>query len=380
VKKLTDKEILFLADPKNMHTKKLLQEMKSYYNGKTFSILNGGKYFKDDKIIYERKNYTSRNKFLKFIETNKLINKIKSENIELIHIHFLSPSYFFYKKLFKNTKVIITFWGSDLYRIPTSSRLKKYLQKQVIKQADIITVVQEKMVKDFHEIFGFENKPIYVTRFGSPIDFMLIDKIDEKKEKEFKEKYKVPEDDIVLTLGYSSDPNKNHEYMINEIMILNKNKKNLFIFIPMTYGNNEHREKIKKYCQEILQKNNIRYVILQDYMNDQEVAILRKITDIMVNVQDTDAFSASMQESLYAGGIVINGSWLNYDELSKKGAYYETISELKPGALSSKIEYIIDNLKELKEKAKINKEIIRNINDFDMREEWVKVYNKVLEA
>jgi len=148
----------------------------------------------------------------------------------------------------------------------------------------------------------------------------------------------------------------------------------------MTYGNNEHREKIKKYCQEILQKNNIRYVILQDYMNDQEVAILRKITDIMVNVQDTDAFSASMQESLYAGGIVINGSWLNYDELSKKGAYYETISELKPGALSSKIEYIIDNLKELKEKAKINKEIIRNINDFDMREEWVKVYNKVLEA
>jgi hypothetical protein len=31
-------------------------------------------------------------------------------------------------------------------------------------------------------------------------------------------------------------------------------------------------------------------------MNDQEVAILRKITDIMVNVQDTDAFSASMQE------------------------------------------------------------------------------------
>jgi hypothetical protein len=66
--------------------------------------------------------------------------------------------------------------------------------------------------------------------------------------------------------------------------------------------------------------------------------------------------------------------------LSKKGAYYETISELKPGALSSKIEYIIDNLKELKEKAKINKEIIRNINDFDMREEWVKVYNKVLEA
>lgn len=377
---MKEKEILFLGDYTSLYTKKLLHELKRYYKGMTFSILNEAKYIKNGEIIYETNNYKNKNKFLKFKDINKLINKIKSKNIEVVHIHFLSPSYFFYKKLFNNTKLIITFWGSDLYRVPKSSRLNKYLQKQVIKQADIITVVQEKMVRDFHETFGFENKPVYVTRFGSPIDFMLIDKIDEKKEKEFKEKYKVPEDDIVLTLGYSSDPNKNHEYMINEIMILNKNKKNLFIFIPMTYGNNEHREKIKKYCQEILQKNNIRYVILQDYMNDQEVAILRKITDIMVNVQDTDAFSASMQESLYAGGIVINGSWLNYDELSKKGAYYETISELKPGALSSKIEYIIDNLKELKEKAKINKEIIRNINDFDMREEWVKVYNKVLEA
>ena len=102
---MTDKEILFLADPKSMHTKKLLQEMKSYYNGKTFSILNGGKYFKDDKIIYERKNYTSRNKFLKFIETNKLINKIKSENIELIHIHFLSPSYFFIRSYLRILKL-----------------------------------------------------------------------------------------------------------------------------------------------------------------------------------------------------------------------------------------------------------------------------------
>jgi len=376
---MKEKEILFLGDYTSLYTKKLLHELKRYYKGMTFSILNEAKYIKNGEIIYETNNYKNKNKFLKFKEINKLINKIKSKNIEVVHIHFLSPSYFFYKKLFNNTKLIITFWGSDLYRVPKSSRLNKYLQKQVIKQADIITVVQEKMVRDFHETFGFENKPVYVTRFGGPIDLPLFDKVKNDDEKKFKEKYKIGDNNIVITLGYSADPCKNHEYMIDEIMSLNQVIKNLFIFIPMTYGSNEHREHIKKYCQETLQKNNVRYVILEDYMSDQEVAVLRNITDIMVNVQDTDAFSASMQESLYAGSIVINGSWLNYDELTKRGAYYETISELKPGALSSKIEYIIHNFYSLKEKAKINKEIIKNINDFNMIENWVKVYNKILE-
>lgn len=374
---MEEKEILFLADHTSIYTKNLLSILKKKYNEEDFSVLSHGIYFKNEEKIFERRN--PKNRLLKLIEIKKTVKKIKARNILMIHIHFLSPHYFFYRKIFKNTKVIITFWGSDLYRVPKKSKINKFLQKQIIKKADIVTVAREKMIADFHKIFGFENKPIYLTRFPVPIDFRLIDSIKEQELQLFRKKYDIKDNDFILTLGYSSDPGKNHEYMIDEIVKVNQKFKNLFIFLPMTYGNFEHREKIKKYCEENLIKNNIQYVILENYMDKQEVAILRKVTDIMINVQNTDALSASMLESLYAENIVINGSWLNYDELVEKGVYFETIPELKPGVLSSKVEYILNNYNLLKEKTKVNKEIIYRMNNLDdIIEEWEKVYNMVL--
>ncbi|HBT51452.1 MAG TPA: hypothetical protein DEA49_04995 [Petrotoga sp.] len=372
------KEILFLADHTSIYTKNLLSILKKKYNEEDFSVLSHGIYFKNGEKIFERRNH--KNKLLKLLEIKKMAKKIRARSVLMIHIHFLSPHYFFYRKIFKNTKVIITFWGSDLYRVPKKSKINKFLQKQIIKKADIVTVAREKMIADFHKIFGFENKPIYVTRFPIAKDLKLIDSIKEQDLQLFREKYGVKDNDFIITLGYSSDPGKNHEYMIDEIVKLNQKFKNLFIIIPMTYGNSEHREKIKKYCEENLQKNNIQYVILENYMDNQEVAILRKITDVMINVQNTDALSASMMETLFAENIVINGDWLNYDELLENGVYFETIPELKSGVLSSKVEYILNNYNTLKEKTKVNKEIIYRMNNLDdIIEDWLKVYNMVLE-
>lgn len=373
------KEILFLADHTSIYTRNLLSMLKKKYNEEDLSMLSHGIYFKNGEKIFERRNH--KNKLLKVLEIKKMVKKIKRRNILMVHLHFLSPHYFFYRKIFKNAKVIITFWGSDLYRVPQKSKINKFLQKQIIKKADIVTVAREKMIADFHKIFGFENKPIYVTRFPGGVDLKVIDSIKEQEPQLFRKKYGVKDNDFILTLGYSSDPSKNHEYMIDEIVKLNQKFENLFIIIPMTYGNSEHREKIKIYCKKNFQKKNVQYVILENYMTDQEVAILKKITDVMINVQNTDALSASMMEALYAGNIVINGAWLDYDELVENGVYFETISDLKPGVLSSKIEYILNNYNMLKDKTKVNKEIIYRMNNLDdIIKDWMKVYNMVLEG
>ncbi len=320
---------------------------------------------------------------------NKYFNKIDTifkfkkmiKNVDLVHINFLSPSYFLFNHFLKNTKLIVTFWGSDLYRTPNNSKKSKFLQKQIIKNANIITVVNKKMIPVFHETFGFEEIPIYETRFGLPIDFDQIDEIGQKEINEFKKEYNISNEQIIITLGYSADPKKNHEYMIEEIIRLSKRIKNIFIIIPLTYGSKVHREKIKTLCNNRFKENEINYKILEEFMSDNDVAKLRKATDIMINIQDTDAMSASMQESLYAGNIVINGSWLPYDELREAGAYYETIDELKEGILSNKIEYIIRNFDKLKEKTKVNKKIIYERSSWDNNiGSWIEVYNKLLEG
>ncbi|PWJ88098.1 glycosyltransferase involved in cell wall biosynthesis [Oceanotoga teriensis] len=357
-------KILNLTINDSIYSKKYENQIK--INSKNIEIVN----FFGSKL--KNKYFNKINMILKLKKTIK--------DFDLVHINFLTPSYFLYNCFFKHTKLIVTFWGSDLYRYPNSSKKIKFLQKKIINNADIITVVNKKMIPVFHETFGFENKPIYETRFGLPIDFDQIDKINKNEINDFKKKYHIPDKYYIITLGYSSDPRKNHEYMIDEIIKLSKKRSNIFIFIPLTYGNEKHKEKIKKLCDNTFKKYDINYKVLEDYMTNEEIAKLRKANDIMINIQDTDAMSASMQESLYAGNIVINGSWLPYSELLEDGAYYETIDKLKKGTLSEKIQYIINNFDELKEKSKINKKIIHERSSWENNiKSWIEVYNKLLE-
>jgi len=369
---------LFLAEYNSQFTRNLLDKLTNASQGYEYAVLSGRNYYKDGNLVYQGNNKS--NKLAKLIEARRLLNKVNVQTFDIVHIHFLSPIYLFYRNIFKARKVVVTFWGSDLYRIPKESKLRKFMQRDVIKHADAITVVNKKMIRDFQETFGFEDKTIFVTKLPVLVDLQIIDTLDQQAIELFRERYRIQRDDIILTLGYSADPRKNHEYMINEVLELNRNIKNIFVFLPMTYGNKEYREKIKKYCEETFQKHGVKYAVLENFMSDQEVAILRKTTDIMVNVQDTDALSASMEESLYAGSIVINGAWLNYDELLEDGAYYETIPELKPGILASKLEYVIRNLPDLKSKARINREIIAKRNDWsEATQNFITLYDKLLE-
>ena len=57
--------------------------------------------------------------------------------------------------------------------------------------------------------------------------------------------------------------------------------------------------------------------LLRQLLDEEKMAKLRCISDIMLHAQPTDAFSASVQECLYCGAIVFNGAWLVYNELDE---------------------------------------------------------------
>ena len=53
------------------------------------------------------------------------------------------------------------------------------------------------------------------------------------------------------------------------------------------------------------------------------LAVIGFITaDIVINVQDTDALSGSLQSHLYCGNVCIFGEWLNYSPFINNGVYY----------------------------------------------------------
>lgn len=369
-------EILIIINTNSMYFKGLRENLKKIYSDYIISFFSVEtlEYRTDEEIIW--RGSEEINVIQKIFLVQKVLKIMKSRNIKLININFVSPSLFLFNDIFEYIPTIATFWGSDLYRIPRNSGIYKRLQKSILKRCSYITSDNKDMEELIYKTYRCQDKPYLETKFGLPIDFELFKKISQEDIKEFKEKYSIPEKSIVITLSYSSDPKKNHEYMIDEVLKLKDNYDKLYVFIPMAYGNREHCLKIKNYCKKQFGGNNVKYCVIDKFIADEEVAKLRNTTDIMINVQTTDSMSSSMLESIYAGNIVINGAWLPYDNIAKEGIYFEKIDNILPGMLSNKIQEIIKDMSNYKVKCIKNPEIVYKLSSWENNiKNWKKAYD-----
>lgn len=145
---------------------------------------------------------------------------------------------------------------------------------------------------------------------------------------------------------------------------------NIHLVFPLAYGGNS-KELIKVALD---QNKNIKYTILDQFYDFHEIAKLRSVIDILINIQPTDQFSGSMQETLYAGGWVLAGSWLPYQQLTE---------------LTSKL-ILIDSVDDVAEKlnamvvngckkSEDNNELVRNfIKKSSSWEENIPIWDDIL--
>ncbi|SKA86236.1 Glycosyl transferase 4-like [Caloramator quimbayensis] len=313
-----------------------------------------------DEKYYDLKSEGIINNLLVINDENEFLNALNNINYyDIIHIHYVTPLFAKYSKQIKKKceKLVVTIWGSDYYRSDYEIRR---IQKELYDEADLITFDNEETMKDFINFYGdhLKNKTT-VNRFGLTA-LEHIDEIDNYDKKILKKQFGIPEDYIVITCGYNATKAHNHIKIIQELNnVKNKLHNNIFLLFPMTYG------KEQAYILEVkqlLDRSGFKFKIIEDFMNFKEVAIYTKLTDIMIQLQTTDTLSASMQEHLYSGNIVITGEWLPYKILEDKDIFFIKVKEINE--LGEKLVEIINNLDYYKEKCK-NKEKIKEISAWD---------------
>jgi len=209
--------------------------------------------------------------------------------------------------------------------------------------------------------------------FGNSI-FDIIKKLDNPGiEDDYRKELGIPADKMTLTCGYNGSKGQQHLKILEAIMKLDPSlRKNIFLLLPMTYGTTA------EYLREIIgqiNKTGLPYRIFTTLMNANEVAKLRISTDIVVNIQTTDAFSASLQEHIMAGNILIVGEWLPYDYLKENDIYhFKTNLDDLPEKLSMCLA-TIDLHKQMAEK---NKEKIYNFSSWNNTiKDWISIYNEL---
>lgn len=289
---------------------------------------------------------------------NRLILHL-AEDYDIIDIQSLFKSMYSYlvpRFKAKGKKVKVHIWGSDFYKnLPEWVRW----QVQVYDNADIIQIATEQMRLDFVNRFPQYKDKIRIGVFGNQ---HLDDLIDFKKHPERTDFSFLTEDcqgKIIITCGYNARPRHQHIKIIEALNKLPNDIRNKIIALfPMTYLRD------KDYLKQVeneLENAHFRYVIINNYLTEDQLMSLRMMTDLYINIIESDALSSSTQEHLFCGNVVLVGDWLPYAIFEENGLFYLKTSLTQ---LYDNVYYAITNLNELKIKSEKNSERLYNLTSW----------------
>jgi len=128
-----------------------------------------------------------------------------------------------------------------------------------------------------------------------------------------------------ITVGNNSNGSEGQQHLGIIESISKYNFENVFFIFPVTYGISDH------YLSQIsaaLKNLKMPSVLLTEFMTSKQIASLRLLSSFFIQLQITDTLSGAMLEHLYAGSVVITGSWLKYDVLDKMGMYLQKVDHV----------------------------------------------------
>lgn len=290
----------------------------------------------------------------------------------IIDIHFFGTFYYLMINQLKKLKrkVKITVWGSDFYRAKDSRKEK---QRQFYKKVDCIQVATLQVKRDFINYYAEFDEKIRIAHFGLNT-YDVITRISKNENRTTtRDFFDLPQDKIIITCGSNGIEQQQHLHIIDAIENLDQEiKKKAFVLVPMTYGLDID---YKAVVEKQLVKLKIPYKILDQNLTIENICRLRIITDIAINIQKTDAFSATIQEHLFAKNVLIVGDWLPYSKLDDFNVFY---FRTEKESLNQKIEYCITNFTTLKEETKNNIERMNAITSWNANlKNWIAIYSEM---
>lgn len=329
-----------------MAKKRIVQfeSFSSIYNSKLQNELKCNKSFNESfelvtiNLVEEQKAfegtngyrpYASIGKFKKifyWIKFNKYLKcKYPYHYGDIVHIQYVSHCYLLIYPFLSSSfdKLILSFWGSDLLR-QRSVVLKG--MKLLFHKAKIITFETDQMKHIFQERVGKSfDKNIRLVKFGISA-LADIDNISGDDINKFKSNYGISCGSKYITIGYNRNKAHRHIEVLESMLKHKVPNDDVFIILPWTYGTEDdvYKRQIKN-----LIEGNYKYVFLEEKLSDKEIACLRCVTDILVQVQTTDSLSSTMLETLYAKNEVLTGSWLPYKELFDLGISMKLVDDTK---------------------------------------------------
>lgn len=308
-------------------------------------------------------------------------NHIEPKNFDILHFHFCVSSNLEYLHFVKkNTKVICSFWGSDLFRV--SNTHNNYYVSKALNNASIITVQSPEMALTIKAKYGNHLsdiiRDIRFTISTEIYDAINLYRNDAKTLEEFKSKHNIKHEKYLVALGHNAFKENNHIKMIEALKNLPLAYKNKISFVlHLSYGRKE--DYINNLKEIVLNAKDLDFIIIEDFMGPDEISKLRLITDIMIQAPISDALSGAMTEVLYSDNKVIAGGWLPYGILRRNQIQFEEFDKFED--LPLKLIKTLENTNTQLTASNLNKNSIENfIFPNRTSNEWIDLFNDLNNA
>ena len=261
---------------------------------------------------------------------------------------------------------IITFWGSDILMIDQKGAER---MKGLLDCSKYINIGTEHMHDKLREFYGdvYDDKCRYVG-FGSPALETIKDL--NASADECKSFFGLDPSLITIAIGYNGRKEQQHIKVIEQLSKLDETTKGCVqIVMHLAYG---LEDAYKAEIEQAISLSGVNYKLLCDFYDLETMAMLRKATDIMIHAQVSDGLSGSIRETVYAGSILINPSWIRYDRFDEEGVDYikydsfDELTRIIKNVIEGKV--VVD-----KER---NRRLIYDGYSWDyVRDKWMAMFN-----
>lgn len=298
------------------------------------------------------------------------------KDYDVINYQFVSAFYlpFFRGIINPEKRLVFSYWGSDLMRQkPWHIWLERsFLKKYGIAFATFDNLDLQQMFLSRYPIPENKTKVVYFADeiLGS-IDHVRVERQDVRRIAQ----QEIPDGKVIVSIGYNAGEAQQHLSVIRELGRLDDSvKENIVLLLQMTYnGTAEYREACKAACAE----NGLETVVLDSFLEKEDVAKIRLVTDVFINAQTTDAFAGSFGEYMYTDTEILNAVWLHYRELD---AYQIAFKEFQTFLeIPEKLQECLKKQEDsTAKKQSRNPEIIRQMRSAKAcRENWNEVFRQL---
>ena len=267
---------------------------------------------KESPSFYRRRYF--RDSLFHSFKKRELQKFLKGRKYDIIHCHWLiSPLVLCADEIKLHCdKLFATFWGGELtqWKVLLSQNLYLKRLKNFLGKVDFVINSQASELSFVKQFPCIKDKYRYGTLGAVGLDH-LADYLANSSRDISKQYFELPKEKISVMIGYSGKEIHQHIPIIEQIGQYKENTDNLHLLLPMT------RDASPLYIDKVrlaLDKIGISYTLLSNrFLSDQEIAILRHSTDIVLQLSRFDGFSRSILEAFCARSLVIYGNWLGYE-------------------------------------------------------------------